>query len=150
MDARWLVPKARLPHGRKTGSWVVFLDNQQAADNMIDQGVRVQALLLNARRYFSGPRQCRRCQKWGHLSYSCKAREQTCSHCGGGHEGSDCPHPEKKQCANCEGNHDSYDSRCSTRYTETLRLQSAQAGMSWYFSGADFGFQPFTSPSSFE
>lgn len=148
VEARWLVPKDRLPPSRKTGSWVVFLDNQQAADNLIDQGARVQALLLNARRYFSSPRQCRRCQRWGHLSYSCKAREQTCAHCGGTHAGPECPHPENKKCANCGGNHDAYDPRCSTRQAENLRAQSIQAGSSFYFSGADFSFQPFSSSSS--
>lgn len=143
VEARWLVPRERLPEGRRTGSWVVFLDNQQAADNLIDQGVRVQALLLSARRYFSGPRQCRQCQRWGHLSYSCRDREQTCAHCGGPHHGHDCPHPESKSCVNCKGSHDSFDPRCPTRRVETLRVQGAQAGASTYFMGRDFTFHPF-------
>lgn len=143
VDARWLVPKDRLPNGRKTGSWVVFVDNQQAADNMIDQGVRVQALLLNARRYFSGPRQCRKCQRWGHLSYSCRARSQTCAHCGGQHASSDCPHPEARKCANCGGDHEAFHPTCETRRTESLRAQASQAGASVYFAGQDFTFLPF-------
>lgn len=149
VEARWLVPKDRLPPGRKTGSWVVFLDNQQAADNLIDQGVRVQALLLNARRYFSSPRQCRKCQKWGHLSYSCRARE-TCAHCGGPHTGTACPHPESKKCANCNEAHDAFDPRCPTRQTEHARAMSIQAGTSCYFSGGDFSFHPFSSSPLFE
>lgn len=143
VEARWLVPRERLPQGRKTGSWVVFLDSQQAADNLIDQGVRVQALLLNARRYFSGPRQCRKCQRWGHLSYSCKSQDQTCAHCGGPHHGHDCPHPETKKCVNCKGGHDAFDPRCPTRRDETLRARGAQAGAGTYFTGNNFVFQPF-------
>lgn len=148
VEARWLVPQDRLPNGRKTGSWVVFLDNQQAADNLIDQGVRVQALLLNARRYFSGPRQCRKCQQWGHLSYSCKAADQTCAHCGGLHHRNECMQPETKCCINCQGGHDSFDPRCPTRRAETLRAQATQAATSPYFSGSSFTFHPFSSSSS--
>lgn len=143
VDARWLVPKDRLPNGRKTGSWVVFLNNQQAADNLIDQGIRVQALLLNARQYFSGPRQCRRCQQWGHLSYSCRARDQICAHCGGPHTGNTCPDPELKNCTNCKGKHDAYDPVCPSRRQETTRTQMIQAGTSIYFAGSDFTFHPF-------
>lgn len=143
VEARWLVPTERLPQGRKTGSWVVFLDNQQAADNLIDQGVRVQALLLNARRYFSGPRQCRKCQHWGHLSYSCKARLPTCAHCSGQHTSSDCPNPESKKCTNCGGNHAAFNPQCETRRAESLRAQRLQAGTSSYFAGHDFTFHPF-------
>lgn len=111
VDMRWLVPKERLPPGRKTGSWVVILDNQQAADNLIDQSVKIQLLLLSARRYFTGPRQCRRCQHWGHLSYSCRA-PQACAHCAGTHDGQDCPNRESKHCVNCNGKHDSFSLQC--------------------------------------
>lgn len=149
VEARWLVPRDRLPNGRKTGSWVVFLDNQQAADNLIDQGVRVQALLLNARRYFSGPRQCRKCQQWGHLSYSCKADNQTCAHCGGLHHRNECMQPETKHCINCHGGHDSFDPRCPTRRVETLRAQATQAATSPYFAGGSFTFHPFSFSFSF-
>lgn len=143
VEARWLVPKERLPSGRKCGSWVVFLDSKQAADNLIDQGVRVQSLLLNACRYFSGPRQCRKCQRWGHLSYSCREATQICAHCGGPHHGRECPSPETKRCVNCSGLHDSFSPLCPSRRTETLRAQSSQAGASVYFAGSDFTFSPF-------
>lgn len=143
VDMRWLVPKERLPPGRKTGSWVVILDNQQAADNLIDQSVRIQSLLLPARRYFTGPRQCRRCQHWGHLSYSCRA-PQTCAHCAGTHDGQECPNRESKHCINCDGNHDSTSPKCPTRQAEARRAQLAQAETSVYFAGNNFVFTPFT------
>lgn len=143
VDMRWLVPIERLPGGRKTGSWVIILDSQQAADNLIDQSVKVQSLLLGARRYFTGPRQCRRCQRWGHLRYSCKAPTPACAHCAGPHESPDCPATEIKRCANCKGNHDAFFPQCPTRRTETLRAQAAQAGASVYFAGGEFEFNPF-------
>lgn len=148
VDIRWLVPKDKVPSGRRTGSWVIIVDNQQAADNLIDQSVKVQSLLLSARRYFAGPRQCRRCQRWGHLSYSCTAKEQTCAHCSGPHDGQTCQSDGPKRCVNCSGNHDSFSPQCPTRRTETLRAQAVQAGESVYFAGNDFQFSSFLSFSS--
>lgn len=147
VDIRWLVPKDKLPQGRRAGSWVVFLDNRQAADNLIDQSVKVQSLLLTARRYFTGPRQCRKCQQWGHLSYSCTAKEQTCAHCGRPHDSQTCQTKDSKRCVNCNGNHDSFYPQCPIRRTETLRARMAQAGESVYFAGIDFQFVSFLSSS---
>lgn len=143
VDMRWLVPKERLPPGRKTGSWVVILDDRQAADNLIDQSVKIQSLLLSARQYFTGPRQCRKCQSWGHLSYSCRAL-QVCAHCAGSHDGQDCPNQETKRCANCNGKHDSFFPQCPIRCAEAKQVQMAHAEADVYFSGKDFIFTPFS------
>lgn len=148
VDMRWLVPKDRLPKGRRSGSWVVILDSQQAADNLIDQSVKVQALLLGARRYFTGPRQCRRCQQWGHLRHSCRATVPSCAHCADSHESQSCPNSAPTKCANCAGAHAAFAPQCPAKRAENARTQASQAETSVYFAGSSFVFNPFSSSSS--
>lgn len=143
VDLRWLVPKDRLPKGRHTGSWVLIVDNRQAADNLIDQSVKVQALLLGARRYFSGPKQCRKCQKWGHLRAQCHAKATVCSRCSGTHDSSECSHQGPPRCVNCSGSHEAFSILCGARQEEQARSLAIQAGAGTYFAGEEFVFQPF-------
>jgi hypothetical protein len=52
-----------------------------------------------------GPRQCFKCQQFGHTSRDCQASQETCKTCSGPHRHQDCQQKEAPRCSNCQGNH---------------------------------------------
>lgn len=61
-------------------------------------------------KYIESPRQCSKCQRFGHVAGTCRLQAR-CSRCGGNHERSSCG-TEEPQCPNCKKKHESTSPRC--------------------------------------
>lgn len=72
-------------------------------------------------RYFSTPRRCGNCQRFGHLKASC-TRELTCA-CGHPNHDDACPPP---RCPNCLGPHRADDRECA-KYQLELQVEKVRA-----------------------
>jgi hypothetical protein len=53
------------------------------------------------------PRQCYKCQAFGHTANDCTADQDSCRHCSGPHKSSECKKEEPPKCSNCGGDHPS-------------------------------------------
>ncbi|CAN7952177.1 unnamed protein product, partial [Ixodes pacificus] len=60
--------------------------------------------------YLEKPRQCPKCNRFGHIASTC-SKAQRCSRCGGEHDISTCG-AEKPKCTNCSKRHDATSPRC--------------------------------------
>ncbi|KAH6947565.1 hypothetical protein HPB50_020080 [Hyalomma asiaticum] len=61
-------------------------------------------------KYIECPRQCSKCQRFGHVADACPL-PMRCPRCGGNHDRSSCA-TEQLQCPNCKKQHESTSSRC--------------------------------------
>ncbi|KAL1479256.1 hypothetical protein MTO96_051996 [Rhipicephalus appendiculatus] len=61
-------------------------------------------------KYIEAPRQCTKCQRFGHVAGACRLQAR-CSRCGGNHDRSACGN-EEPQCPNCRKKHESTSTRC--------------------------------------
>lgn len=75
--------------------------------------------------YVETPRQCKKCQRFGHVSEVCKSSLR-CSRCGGSHDRTGCS-AEKVCCPNCSKKHESTSAQCSARRDQKaiFKLKSA-------------------------
>ena len=63
--------------------------------------------------YVPSPRRCFKCQKFGHNTRVCKAREEVCQTCATpGHSKDTCPNSDNPKCLNCKGSHTASDRDC--------------------------------------
>lgn len=60
--------------------------------------------------YLEKPRQCPKCNRFGHIASTC-SKAQRCSRCGGEHDISTCG-AEQPKCTNCSKRHDATSPRC--------------------------------------
>ncbi|KAH7955562.1 hypothetical protein HPB52_001368 [Rhipicephalus sanguineus] len=61
-------------------------------------------------KYIEAPRQCTKCQRFGHVAGACRLQAR-CSRCGGNHDRSACGN-EEPQCPNCTKKHESTSTHC--------------------------------------
>ena len=74
--------------------------------------------------YVATPRRCFRCQKFGHNSKICRAREEVCQTCATpGHSKDACPNSDNPKCLNCKGSHSASSRDCPRFVTEKAALQ---------------------------
>jgi hypothetical protein len=111
-DIAWLKKKDR-PLGR-SASMGIWLNTPEAAESIINNGLLVgQRYIGSVEPYRVELKRCHRCQRFGHLAWSCKERVK-CGHCSGQHDQRHCPPGIRPRCADCDGEHPTGDRRCQT------------------------------------
>ena len=74
--------------------------------------------------YVPSPRRCFKCQKFGHNSKVCRAREGICQTCATpGHSKDTCPNSDNPKCLNCKGSHSASSRDCPRFAAEKAALQ---------------------------
>ena len=74
--------------------------------------------------YTPSPRRCFKCQKFGHNTRVCRAREEVCQTCATpGHSKDTCPNSDNPKCLNCKGSHTASDRDCPRFVAEKAALQ---------------------------
>jgi hypothetical protein len=102
-DIAWLISKDKML-GRNA-SLGVWFDTKEAADWAVDNGlVFGQRYVGSVERYQAKKKRCHRCQRVGHLAWSCKEASR-CGHCAGDHERRDCPPGSTAKCLECNEQH---------------------------------------------
>jgi len=88
--------------------------------------VHIDYLSFKVRPFVAIPIRCFKCQRFGHVTSSCRSQKTACPTCGGGHTFETCPNKDNPKCINCGGTHSAAYKKC-VRYTEikdTLKLVS--------------------------
>jgi len=126
-------------HYKKTATSIIIeTDSAEQANRLISEGVIAQFELKATELYDpnSRIRQCFNCQRYGHITNSCK-HETRCGFCGGKHETRVCTTKEKTtnpKCAACtQGSHYSWSRQCPERQRERARAQGVYTNRRTYY-----------------
>jgi hypothetical protein len=114
----------------KSGLLVAEFSSPVAANTAIDRGVLWDGNCLSAVLYDRATcvRQCRNCQKWGHIATTCPTNTKpTCVYCAGEHLSRSCSQKacstlNKFKCANCGGAHAAWATECPEREKEVEKM----------------------------
>jgi len=116
---------------KKYAPLVIKVNSAEQANQLISEGVVIAYDLKLVDRYDSKCRitQCFKCQKYGHISLTCRNAER-CGHCGGEHATETCTgelQAKRKRCAACNGaEHVSWSMSCPARAKEANRAKGAR------------------------
>jgi hypothetical protein len=101
----------------KFASLGIWLDSPDGAEHFINKGFIVDRRYIGSveRREIKKKR-CFRCQRFGHLAWSCKETPR-CGHCAGPHERQRCPPGIRARCLDCNDEHATGDRQCLTPAT---------------------------------
>ena len=114
--------------GEPTLSVKIFMDSETEIDRLIANKLTIFGCRHRAQRYTqSAFLQCYVCQKLGHSSSNCAAKEKTCMKCSHKHHFRSCL-VEKADflCSNCGGNHAANDKSCP-KIKEFISLNSQRS-----------------------
>jgi hypothetical protein len=96
------------------GTW---FDSPEGVEYKLRKGFLVSGqLITSVERREIKKKRCFRCQRLGHLAWSCKETPR-CGHCAGQHERERCPPGVRARCLDCSGEHPTGDRECPTPST---------------------------------
>jgi hypothetical protein len=96
----------------KFASLGIWFDSAEGAEYMLNNGLVVdQRYIGSVERREIKKKRCFRCQRFGHLAWSCKETPR-CGHCAGQHERQRCPPGVRARCLDCSGEHPTGDRQC--------------------------------------
>lgn len=114
-EAAWLKKKDKTLG--KFASLGIWFDSPEGADWILDNGLLVgERYIGSVERCEIKKKRCFRCQRFGHLAWSCKETPR-CGHCAGQHERQRCPVGVRARCLDCSGEHPTGDRQCPTPAT---------------------------------
>ena len=101
----------------KFASLGIWFDSAEGAECILNNGLLVgQRYVGSVERREIKKKRCFRCQRFGHLAWSCKETPR-CGHCAGQHERQRCPPGVRARCLDCSGEHPTGDRKCPTPAT---------------------------------
>jgi hypothetical protein len=101
----------------KFASLGIWFDSAEEAEYMLNNGLVVdQRYIGSVERREIKKKRCFRCQRFGHLAWSCKETPR-CGHCAGQHERQRCPPGMRARCLDCSSEHPTGDRHCPTPAT---------------------------------
>ena len=114
-EVAWLKKKDKVLG--KFASLGIWFDCAEGAEHILNNGLLVgQRYIGSVERREIKKKRCFRCQRFGHLAWSCKETPR-CGHCAGQHERQRCPPGVRPRCLDCSGEHPTGDRHCSTPAT---------------------------------
>jgi hypothetical protein len=110
-DIAWLKQSDK-PLG-VTASLGMWFDTAEAAGWAVANGLLYgQRYIGSVEVYQLKRKRCHRCQKFGHLAWSCK-ETMRCRHCSGEHDRRECPPGSEARCVDCSGAHPTGSRECN-------------------------------------
>lgn len=121
------IPKRNLE--KDIGSIIISVDNIRTANILCDKGLFFDHGFYTCSPFCesASPRQCYKCQGFGHVSKHC-VKKGKCAWCSSTrHTEAECELKKGKtgtRCANCSGNHAAFDPRCpeKAKHRESARI----------------------------
>ena len=96
----------------KFASLGIWFDSAEGAEHLLRNGFIVsQHYIPHVERREIKKKRCFRCQRFGHLAWSCKETPR-CGHCAGQHERERCPPGVRARCLDFSGEHPTGDRQC--------------------------------------
>jgi hypothetical protein len=97
----------------KFASLGIWFDSTEGAEHMLRNGFLIsEHYIHHVERRDIKKKRCYRCQRFGHLAWTCKETPR-CGHCAGQHEREHCPPGVRARCLDCSGEHPTGDRQCS-------------------------------------
>ena len=115
---------------KKRGSLIINLPTQALQHQMVRHGVVIESQLFETRLYDHAlqPKQCFRCNQWGHTQSAC-GKQENCGECAGAHATRNCPR-KSVSCVNCGREHKSWQrKKCRTFQTYLQGVSSKRANL---------------------
>jgi hypothetical protein len=95
-----------------SGSMGIWLSTPDAAEWIVNNGlVFGERYIGSVEHYQIKRKRCHRCQRFGHLAWSCREKPR-CGHCASEHERQSCPPGVRARCVDCNGDHPTGDRNC--------------------------------------
>jgi hypothetical protein len=95
-----------------SGSMGIWLSTPDAAEWIVNNGLIFGERYIGSVEHYQIKRKrCHRCQRFGHLAWSCKERPR-CGHCAGEHDRRSCSPGVRARCVDCNGDHPTGDQKC--------------------------------------
>jgi hypothetical protein len=114
-EVAWLKRKDKILG--KFASLGIWLDSAEGAEFILNDGLLVgERYIGSVERREIKKKRCFRCQRFGHLAWSCKETPR-CGHCAGQHERQRCPPGVRARCLDCSGEHTTGDRQCPSPAT---------------------------------
>jgi hypothetical protein len=114
-EVAWLKRKDKVLG--KFASLGIWFDSAEGAEYILNNGLLVsQRQIGSVERREIKKKRCFRCQRFGHLAWSCKETPR-CGHCAGPHLREHCPSGVRPRCLDCSGEHPTGDRQCLTPAT---------------------------------
>src|SRR6266481_3826769 len=113
MHARWIKPAHRRAPDQTCGHAIFTLSRPEVANIVLTSSLIICQKHVYAEKCKKEPTRCLKCHRWGHLSYDCMQKFDTCGTCAGRHCTPDCMNGQWPRCVSrwLEG-HASWDRRC--------------------------------------
>lgn len=114
-ELAWM--KARDKTLGKFASLGIWFDSAEGAEHMLRNGFLVNGHYIpHVEQREIKKKRCFRCQRFGHLAWTCKETPR-CGHCAGQHERERCPPGVRARCLDCSGEHPTGDRQCPSPST---------------------------------
>ena len=150
---RWIKPLEWRYDRQASAHLICALDMADTANDVIDDGIKIEEHHSTARKLLIEPRRCAKCQRHtnGHMAADCKELHDTCANCAGWHRTSTCKEkdPRNYRCANCismkqqDINHAAWDKQCPI-------YERRKAWLDLWFPGNKYKYYPTTDPKMWE
>ena len=112
-SARWIKPINKRSPFQRFAHAILSISSPTVANHLIKQGINVNRENLRAHKDKKEPLRCLKCQKWGHITRTCKAETDTCGTCADNHRSSACPSEKPPFCVSCNvTDHPSSSRKC--------------------------------------
>src|ERR1700678_994800 len=112
VSAKWAKAVNRRTPSQRTAHLLITIDNANAANRIIMDGLLICNKKCQAERTRREPTRCLKCQGWNHFAKDCMEDKDTCGNCAGFHRTSSCT-LEERVCASCKtSGHASWSRTC--------------------------------------
>jgi hypothetical protein len=109
----------------------IKVTNDDCAKYIINHGLQIGYINYKTEEWRQQirPKQCRKCNKYGHTTNECLEKNYTCPLCAHNHKLEDCQNrntQKKIKCSNCQGKHPAFSKVCKIMIDETNKLTKKQ------------------------
>ncbi|KAE9391310.1 hypothetical protein BT96DRAFT_775672, partial [Gymnopus androsaceus JB14] len=133
LRACWIKPPERRKTNQKVAHAIFTFNSPETANHILQNGVIVQNKSLETHKSLSDPKQCLKCQRFGHFARECKHSGDVCARCAEPHQTSTCTAPiEELKCVLCERRgHAASDRNCPVFTRRVASLHNRRAGSNY-------------------
>lgn len=143
---RWVKNPTKRHNDQSTAHAEADLRHPETANNHIDNGIMIAGKVCQARKYWTEPMRCAKCQRFTttHTAITCTSETDTCGTCAESHRTTACNVTEwaHYRCINCKENgHAAWDRKCPHFLAKRMQMEKLDPHNS-------FKYYPTTNPKT--
>ena len=103
LHTKFIKPPHLCPPTQCHAHTIIGLASREAANLAIEKGLFIEGKKLLIKKLTPEPRQCMKCQRYGHYANKCPSPIDVCARCAGPHKTTQCTVTEETEfkCSNC-------------------------------------------------